>query len=404
MNARGTVLGCPHTDALKPSTLGELLRIPPGEVGGVDVARMNLLCSAGLPGAEQVDIAAYLSTLDVWARDVAHATEASRHLLDDHPDILQNSEPLWQMYCLTRVLWQRHRVRYCPEEIDRSKDADWSMANRHMLYGLIGPERIGTCASLPVLLVAVARRLGYPMKLVHSPGHVFCRWDGLDDPKPAWREPRNIEFAGDFDSYPDERYYECPVKWSADTFEMERLRQPMPLFLRSLTPAEELASFLVQRGHALEAHEMFADAMAAYCAAIQFAPHNDCYVFFSKQCSQRQLDRLLAPWGLNAQQYCRIVERRLTGTRIPFPWETSDGKPIPNANPFCDPTAGAVLMAAQQAVIARLAGVRPQSKAMQYVLRPNLAASRLPAPQEPCLKDESVDDVFSDEVSELFVT
>jgi hypothetical protein len=388
------------TAPLKPSTLSELLRISPHQLHRVDIALMNLLCSVGLPDANEIEIDDYLQILDEWADEAREMTESSTHLLSEHADILENSQPLYRMCCLSRTLLRSSGIRYCPDEFDRTQDADWSKSSHHMLHGLIGRERHGTCASLPVLLVAVARRLGYPMNLVHSPGHVFTRWDGLDHPNPDWRERRNIEFSGDFDSYPDERYYEQPVKWTQDTFEMERMRQPLPLFLRSLTPAEELASFLVQRGHALGAHEMFTEAMAAYTAAFKLAPHNDMYIYFGRECNRKQLDHALAPWQLTGQQYCAIIEKRLTGQEVPFPWETSRVASIERASPFSDPTIAPILLAAQQAVVARLNGFAKLPRAVQRMLQSKSAEP--PRATTDSATTAALDQVFSDDMSDLF--
>ncbi len=40
---------------------------------------------------------------------------------------------------------------------------------------MIADDNGGTCVSMPVLYTAVARRLGYPVKLVLAKGHAFCR-------------------------------------------------------------------------------------------------------------------------------------------------------------------------------------------------------------------------------------
>jgi hypothetical protein len=359
------------TRPLEPSTLTELLRIAPPQLHHVDVARMNLLCSVGLPDVKPLDVAQHLRTLDIWTQQVSMRTETLRFLLEEHGDELENSEPLWRMYCLTRVLWREQKLSYCEEEKDRDSEADWADSNRHLIHGLLGAQRHGTCASLPVLLVAIGRRLDYPLFLVHSPGHVFCRWDGTGHPNPAWRETRNIEFSGDLDSHPVEYYYHRPVEWPPEWHVMERRRQPWPLYLRSLTPAEELASFLVQRAHAFEAYELFAEAWNSYAAACSLAPHNDAYQHFAKECNRIHMDHVLKPWGITAQQYCGTVEQRLMGVKVPFPWETDDGKPISNNDPFSNPEVASVLMNAQRAVAARLhstgrlTAARPVANALQ---------------------------------------
>ena len=65
---------------------------------------------------------------------------------------------------------------------------------------------------MPVLYVAVGRRLGYPLKLATTKGHLFARWDGLDHSYPAWRERFNIEGTHGFSSYPDDYYKTWPFK------------------------------------------------------------------------------------------------------------------------------------------------------------------------------------------------
>ena len=42
--------------------------------------------------------------------------------------------------------------------------------------GLLRSRR-GTCASFPVLIAALGRRVGYPIYLKMSYGHLFCFWD-----------------------------------------------------------------------------------------------------------------------------------------------------------------------------------------------------------------------------------
>jgi hypothetical protein len=382
---------------LVPNTLKDLLAIPRGELGHMDIARMNLLCAAGLPGTENMPVERYLRVVDAWARQVRVRTQDLCIAFQEHPDEFQRSEALWRLWCLTRVLWQECKLHYCPDEIDLSKDANWADASRHLIHGLLGPQRHGTCASLPVLLAAVGRRLGYPMRLVHSPGHVFSRWDGLDHPNPAWREKRNIEFNGDFDSFPDEHYYERPRRWLPVWHEMERLR-PLPLYLRSLTPAEELASFLAQRGHVLQAHELFIEAHAAYVAAHQLAAHDETYLVFARECNARHLDRILRPWGLTAHDYFKVVEQRLTGTKMPFPWETPDGKLLPGQNPFCNPKDAASLTAAQQAVLARLTGFIKLPKALEY-LQSQFVSSARPGQSLQLTPSDAVDEILSADFS-----
>jgi hypothetical protein len=372
-----------------PESLTELLEVPADLLTNVDVARMNLLCSVGLPGVPYLDVTLGCRILDEWAQHIGQVTESQRHLLVDHGDVIEHSEPLWRLYCLGKVLGDQLGIIYCEVERDYRVEADWKQSNRHFVQGILGPERHGTCSSLPVLVTAIGRRLGYPMKLVHSPGHVFSRWDGMNHPNPRWRERRNFEFNGDCDSRPDAHYYHSPVKWAADTFDMEQRRR-IPLYLRSLTPAEELASFLAQRGHAFEAHESFDEAMTAYVTASQLAPHVDTYLYFSEECDRRHLDHILKAWDMTASDYRRLVEKQIRGQAIEFPWAEHN-------SPLRNPQTRDVLLAAAHVVSEQMEGTYPDlPEAMKWIIQ---AANGLNC--DPASADQ-LDYFFSCDVSELF--
>jgi hypothetical protein len=129
----------------------------------------------------------------------------------------------------------------------------------------------GTCASLPVLYVAVGRRLGYPLRLVTTCGHVFARWDGRDHPNPAWRERFNIEGSGEgFSSYDDEHYKTWPFKISDADVRANG-------YLVSLTPMEEFAQFLAARGHCGLDNGQVAFAARCFENAYRYDTTRPCY-------------------------------------------------------------------------------------------------------------------------------
>lgn len=315
-----------RVDVLAPPAVEDLLSIPAEELHRVDIARMNLLCATGLPDTPDLDVEALLKQLDAMSKLCRIRTHALRDLRTTHANLFEDSDPLWRAYCVARVLRLDFKIHYCEEELDRTKDADWRISSRHLIHGLLGPERHGTCASLPVLMVAVGRRLGYPMRLVHSPGHLFCRWDDVDGQNPAWRERRNFEFTGGFDTSPDEHYYESPVPWDRETLEAERNRE-RPLFLRSLDPHEELAMFLLQRGHALEAHQFYEQARLTYGIAAHLVPDHPVYVWNARRCHRIQIDQALGKWGLTAYEYGVLTRLRYGGEKFLFPWEIRERVP-----------------------------------------------------------------------------
>ena len=97
--------------------------------------------------------------------------------------------------------------------------------------------RGGTCVTMPVLYIAIGRRLGYPLHLVRTKDHFFARWE-----EPGG-ERFNIECTSPGFRAPDDDYY----RW------WPRLLSPHQLssgcYLRNLRPREELAAFLCERTH-----------------------------------------------------------------------------------------------------------------------------------------------------------
>ncbi len=255
------------SDESPPESLGDLLAIPPEALSKVDVARMNLLCGLGLPGAENLNIAACLTRLDQWADHVR--SETLRHLYQfrSNPGNYNNSEGYFRMLMLVTVLQQDFGVRYNPNRI---REVDFKQSKDLFLHGLLGDGNGGTCVSLPVLYTAVARRLGYPVRLALTNAHVFCRWDS-----PADRF--NIEATNQgMNSFPDEYYKTWPEKLTDAQVRANR-------YLLSLSPAEELACFLASRGHCLLDTGHPAEALAAYAAASALDPASPAYASWVRQ-------------------------------------------------------------------------------------------------------------------------
>ena len=160
--------GSPRAAELPPiasnaRTLRELLDLPPLRLVDVDIARMNLLCASGLLGAEDVGVDHYLGILESWAARCGAVTRQSYRLFVRNPGDYDNSEPYFRMLVLTTALQKEYHLKYNLERIDRE---DWSDSRDLFIHGLLGERRSGTCPSMPTLITAIGRRLGYPLRLV----------------------------------------------------------------------------------------------------------------------------------------------------------------------------------------------------------------------------------------------
>ena len=255
-------------------TLDDLLKMPAEELGDVDIATMNLLCATGLPGSENLDIGRCLARLDEWAAIVKHETE--RHLYRAHDpkwaDHFKHSESWLRAEMLAQILQEDCGVHY---NMERIRNVDFTKSKDLFIHGMIDDPNGGTCASMPVLYVAVGRRLGYPIKLVQTKSHVFVRWDD-------GKERFNIETTnqGATESYPDDYYRTWPETWTAAEVKTSRYMIP-------LSPAEELASFLGDRGHCLLDNGHAKEALEVYAAGHKLAPLDPVYLAWMQSAEVR---------------------------------------------------------------------------------------------------------------------
>ncbi len=273
----------------------EMLRNPmDSECDAFDIAAVDLALAVGLQGSERLNIQSCLAWLDhatAWARrQTAWAFDQFR----SRPEAYDNSEGIFRVVAIMNVLWRGLGVRYNKERVDDPES--FTDSRDDFIHGII-EGRGGTCASLPVLLVAVGRRLGYPLKLVTTARHLFARWD---DPS---GERFNIEINNTgLNTHPDAYYLAWPVDIRGTIWETGAR------FLRSLTPREEVARAWSKRGHNLRANGRLREAV-------------DC---FATACSVVTDDQLLdlCLWGLLKQRrmtLCGGVPAATPKLRIYFP-------------------------------------------------------------------------------------
>lgn len=242
------------------------MALSPAELEACDIARMNLLCSEGLPGAESLGVEDCLATLDRWAAHVKSETDRNFHQFRDDPGNFNNSEGYFRALFLIGVLQQDFNVHYNPAHIttpDAPEPDEVFFADSKDLFlqGITSSRAMGTCISIPVLYVAVGHRLGYPMKLVTSRAHLFARWESANG-----KERFNIEATGRGLTTPEDDYYK---KWPFPITEQDIKANS---YLKSLTAAEYLTLFLETRGHCLRVAGRLGEARQAYLEAQALTP------------------------------------------------------------------------------------------------------------------------------------
>jgi hypothetical protein len=214
----------------------QLVKLPEEELSRLDVAAVNLARAADLPGAERIDHGRCLGRLDEWAERVRQYTDRLMPQFQRKPHEYQDSESYFRALCMVTVLQRDLGLRYNPDKIP--EDAPLDTADVFIHGAVLGNG--GTCGSLPVVYVAVGRRLGYPLTLVSARrepwGHSFARWD---DPK---GERFNIEATNQgLNVFPDDYY-------RTGGYEITPEQEQKGCLLRSKTARQELAGFLAERG------------------------------------------------------------------------------------------------------------------------------------------------------------
>jgi regulator of sirC expression with transglutaminase-like and TPR domain len=231
------------------------------ELAARDIAETNLQCALGLPGAEDLDIFACLKKLDAWAQLVRQNTETWWPMFIKSPQDFDSSAAHFRMMALVTVLQRDLGVLY---NLSFSEGEYNGTDSRNLfIHGILSGHG-GTCVTMPVLYAAIGRRLGYPLKLVQTKEHIFVRWD---DPR---GERFNIEATSVGYMPHDDEYYKT---WP---YRLNSTELNSGVFLKSLSPRQELGLFLYERAICLCDNLQFELALESLHHASQFDPGNSC--------------------------------------------------------------------------------------------------------------------------------
>ena len=239
----------------EPRSLNELLALPPVDLDKCDIALLNLLCAEGLPGSENLDVPDCLKKLDAMADYVKGETQRHEYRFREHPEEFKNSRLYFEMDMLGTILAQDIHIQYNPDialpMLDCKVPTQATSANSKdiFIHGLLAENHYGTCASMPVLFVALARRLGYPANIAATKLHRYVRCE----------EPNNSHFNVEatmtegFLTPTDSDYTNGPLTCTAE--EVDNYG-----WLRPLSNRELLGDFLSNRAVCLGDAKRYAEA------------------------------------------------------------------------------------------------------------------------------------------------
>jgi hypothetical protein len=229
-------------------------RMSEADLAGQDVAAVNLACAAGLLGSERIDVPGCLRVLDNLSELVGRFTAHSADNFRSRPERYDHSPAKFRVTCLISGLQRHGGIRYDPTKRNAKPNDSFNLDDGFLHAAIQGAG--GNCATLPVVIAAVGRRLGYPIRLATARHHMFARWDD-----PGSGERFNIEWGDEgWKDHPDDYYRTWP---SPISFEDEREFG----FLTSLSPREELSYWLGTRGLIHREHGDFRRAIAAWVLA-----------------------------------------------------------------------------------------------------------------------------------------
>ncbi len=202
-----------------------LMAMSDAELGGVDPVVVNLAVARGIPAYADLNVERYVKTIDDWAKTVKFDTDRHRYRFEQNPSDFNNS------FVEYRIEWLATDVNAVFKIDYDVLDFDFTEPSNLFLNGIVD-RKLGTCVSMPMLYVALGWRLGYPIKPVAVPTHIFARWDD-------GRERINIEATGYGADQPDSAYQE---EFFLSSRCIERGGE-----LTSLTPRQTLAMLLLAR-------------------------------------------------------------------------------------------------------------------------------------------------------------
>lgn len=273
-------------------------------IAGFEIAKTSLACAMGLPGSENLDQAACLAWIDKAAAWTRQHTDRTIERFQTQPEVFYGCEAIFRIVALYEVLQRRLKVRYAAHRIG-DVTSPWPDSRDHFIHGPISGYG-GTCVSLPMLTIAVGRRLGYPLKLVATQGHFFARWDGSDGVRFNIDGHASDSASGGPNIRPDDYYLGWPFDIRGQDWESTH-------YLKSMDQQQELACLLVQRGLCLGYGGNLGGAVKTIAEAVSLC----CDDILWKKC----LKTVYLQWETRVGKEVEASShwRRLKGIRIIFP-------------------------------------------------------------------------------------
>lgn len=160
-------------------TVAQLMALPDAELEKVDVIEMSVAVAREIPGCENLDYQHYRQIVDGWADDVRRWMAAAEGNFQKSPKEWRNDINFFRLGLLATYLTRERGIRYhekYSQDQKEGRNSKYLEPGAVLVHGLIDTLR-GTCSNMPVLHVAIGRRLGLPVSLAAVGPHYVCRYD-----------------------------------------------------------------------------------------------------------------------------------------------------------------------------------------------------------------------------------
>lgn len=253
----------------KGLSYGDLLTFAHSPSQSLDVAEANLLCAHGLPGVGDLRIPECLATIDKWSEQIRKQTRRRHSEYEQTPERFANSEARFRLSVLADVLRKDYGLYYdYPPLIQQPTSlmsppmgSPFQNPRNVFIHGVLLKETPPTSPTLTVIVAALGRRQGYPLKLATARTHSFVRWDD-------GKERFNIEVTSrGLMVFPDETYRDVCMKGLNPTEQQA--------YMESFSPAREIAVFLSRRAACLAANGKLIDAEVCWAHAWELDPRQE---------------------------------------------------------------------------------------------------------------------------------
>ncbi len=178
----------------------DLVAMSDAELEAMDPLVMNMVVAKGVPDLAGIDFAKYAKVVDGWADRIGQGVRVGEADAARTSPAYRADPDIWRAGSMAIAL--------ASPQVGIGYTRDVKMTNHADLFvpGLIDTKR-GTCSNMPILYMAVAHRLGWPLKAVVAADHMWCRWD--DGKKRFNLEATSTKSGGgegSFSTPPDEAY------------------------------------------------------------------------------------------------------------------------------------------------------------------------------------------------------